>query len=70
LEVPNASKLTMMKTFAFSVVLTFLLFCGSEADYLKDIRVVYTKDKISKPADNIQGTNGLNGPRFIVKFKD
>jgi len=61
LEVPNAIKLTMMKIFGVSVVLllTFLL-CRSEADYLKDIRVVYTEDKMSKPADSIQGTSGLN----------
>jgi len=49
-----------MKMVGFSVVLTFLLLCGSKADYLKDIRVVYTKDKISKPADSVQGINGLN----------
>jgi len=46
----------MIKMFAFAALLTLLL-CGSKAGYLKDIRVVYTKYKISKAADSVQSGN-------------
>jgi len=49
----------MMKMFTFWVVLTFIV-CGSKTGYLKDVRVVYRKEKISKPADSVQRINGLN----------